>query len=258
MSNERPVVPAAPSGDGALFRDGIIRQHVPNLDFLDVGALWEARNEKVSVAMLAGAKSASIIDITPAGDEAWIRCRERCALLGVSGYAEYSHDLNDPQIHRKVGVFDFVYCSGVVYHTPSIFQALQRLSSLSTRYLMLGSMVVPEEIETDCGSLKLAGGGMIFVPGLDEATRKILSSYFTGKGLNIMHITQVGPDTQPFMWNPDKPNYGPWWWLFPLQTLCSLVETVGFRIIETHSGWGGLSATIFCEKQFAKPRKDPV
>jgi hypothetical protein len=214
-----------------------------------VGALWDTRNEKASVAGRAGARSVAIIDITPPGDGAWARCRERCQSFGVSGYAEHSQDLNDPRLSYKVGTFDFVYCSGVIYHAPSVFYTLQRLFALSERYLMLGSMVVPETIENEFGSISLAGGGMLFVPGLNDSTRKILSAYFESKGLTIMHISPTVKPLQPFMWEPDKPNYGPWWWLFPLETLCSLVETVGFKILETNTGWGGRSATIFCEKR---------
>src|SRR5579863_7682168 len=138
-----------PPNPALSFPDRMIREHVPNLSFVDVGALWLTKNEKVSVAMLAGAKSGGIIDVTPAGHSAWAACREHCQSLGVSGYAEYSHDINDPLIHQNVGTFDFVYCSGVVYHMPSVFYTLERLFSLTNRYLMLVSMVVPEKIENE-------------------------------------------------------------------------------------------------------------
>jgi hypothetical protein len=234
--------------DGASIPDSLIRDHVPGLTFVDVGALWLTRNEKVSVATLAGAKSASIIDATPAGHSAWDLCRQHCRALGVAGYAEYSHDLNDPLIDQTIGTFDFVYCSGVIYHMPSIFFTLQRLFSLSRRYLLLVSMVVPEKIENEFGSLDLAGGGMLFVPGLNESTRNILRAHFASVGLEIMHITPTGFPAEPFMWRPGRPSYSPWWWLFPPQTLCSLVETVGFKIIARYATWGGRSATLFCEK----------
>jgi hypothetical protein len=237
-----------PDSEAVNFPDHLIRQHVPDLSFVDVGALWLTRNEKVSVAMLAGAKSASVIDATPPGDPAWDRCREHCQALGVSGYAEYSHDLNDPLIHQTIGTFDFVYCSGVIYHVPSVFFTLERLFSLTRRYLMLVSMVVPEKIENEFGSLNLAGGGMLFVPGLNDETRSIVSAYFERMDLEIMHITPTKFTAQPFMWGPGEPNYGPWWWLFPPETLCSLVETVGFKILAKNPGWGGRNVTLFCEK----------
>src|ERR1700733_4131902 len=234
--------------DEPSFCDRLIRAYVRDRSFVDVGALWQTRNEKVSVATLAGARSAAIIDAFPPENAAWSDCRQRCRALGVSGYAEHSHDLNDPLINEKVGTFDFVYCSGVIYHTPSVFYTLERLFALSKRYLMLVSMVIPETIENEFGSIDLAGGGMLFVPGLNDAKRRILTAYFADKGLTIMHITPTEEPPQPFMWGVGQPNYGPWWWLLPLQTLCSLVETVGFRIVETDLGWGGRNATVFCEK----------
>lgn len=225
----------------------LITTHVRGRSFVDVGALWGTVNEKVSVATLAGARSAAIIDHVPPGNGAWARCREHCKSLGASGYAEHSHDLNDPLIAKKVGTFEFVFCSGVVYHNPSVFQTLQRLFDLSERYLLLGSMVVPEIIENKFGSINLSGGGMLFVPGLNERTRSIVAAYLASKGLSVMHITPMATKPQPFMWK-GTPNYTPWWWLLPVPTLCSLVETVGFKVVETYSSWGGRAAGIFCEK----------
>lgn len=229
--------------DGVSFSNRLIRAHVRGCSFVDVGALWGTSNEKVSVATLAGARSAAIIDATPASDGAWTRCRDHCRSLGVTGYAEHSIDLNDPLIAEKVGTFDFVYCSGVLYHTPSVFYSLQRLFTLTERYLFVGSMVVPEIIENEFGSIDLGGGGMLFVPGLNEKTRSIVGAYFAGEGLTIMHITPSPSPPQPFMWRAGtSPNYAPWWWLYPLGTLCSLVETVGFKIIEAKGG------AVFCRK----------
>jgi hypothetical protein len=237
------------ANDRVSFRDRVIAAHVRGCSFVDVGALWGTRNEKVSIATLAGASSAAIIDATPPGHAAWGLCRDHCRALGVSGYGEHSLDLNDPLISEKVGTFHFVYCSGIIYHSPSVFYTLQRLFALSERYLMVGSMIVPEAIENEFGSINLAGGGMLFVPGLNDKTRNIMSAYFASKGLTVMHVTPTTSPLQPYMWHAGTtPNYGPWWWLFPLQTLCSLVETVGFKIIDTDTGWGGRSATIFCEK----------
>lgn len=230
------------------FTHRLIAAHVRGCSFVDVGALWGTSNEKVSVAILAGARSAAIIDVFPSGHAAWAQCRDHCASLGVSGYAEYSHDLNDPLIAKEVGRFDFVHCSGVIYHTPSVFYTLQRLFDLSERFLVLGSMIVPEIVENEFGAIDLSGGGTLFVPGLNDKTRSIMATYFAGQDLTITHISPTQSPPEPFMWGPGNPNYGPWWWLLPLPTLCSLVETVGFKIIETNTSWGGRSAEIFCEK----------
>jgi hypothetical protein len=249
VSEEPEEIAAKPPGEKAGFRDRMIRDHVRDLSFVDVGALWGTRNEKISVAALAGARTLAIIDATPASHVAWAQCREHCMSLGVSGYAEHSCNLDDPLIHEKAGTFDFVYCSGIIYHCPSMFYSLQRLFALSNRYLMLASMVVPEIIENEFGTINLTGGGMLFIPGLNDTTRKIVAAYFAGKALSVMHITPAERPPEPFMWRRGIwPNYGPWWWLFPMQTLCSLVETVGFTIIDSHLEWGDRSAVLFCEK----------
>jgi 2-polyprenyl-3-methyl-5-hydroxy-6-metoxy-1,4-benzoquinol methylase len=153
--------------DRLSFRDQLIRQHARGLSFADVGALWCVSNEKISVAAKAGARSTCIIDVTPLDHSVWDECRQYCRALGVSDYAEYSQDIDDPEVQKIVGSFDFVYCSGVIYHVPSVFYTLQRLRSICERFLMLGSMIVPSVIQNEHGTIDLRGGAMIFVPGID-------------------------------------------------------------------------------------------
>jgi hypothetical protein len=96
--------------------------------------------------------------------------------------------------------------------------------------------------------IDLGGGGMLFLPGLNEAKRKILNAYGSGWGLQIMHVTPTNFPVQAFTWRPGAPNCSHWWWLFPAKTLCSLVEAGGFKIIATSPGWKGRAVSVLCQK----------
>jgi hypothetical protein len=56
------------------------------MTFADVGGLWQTANEKVSVALKAGAASAALVDITPLDSPPWQHLHDRMSSLGVSTY----------------------------------------------------------------------------------------------------------------------------------------------------------------------------
>lgn len=58
-------------------RDTYIRQVVAGKSFADVGGLWGTVNEKVSVAHAHGARTLSMIDVSPPDSELWVLFEER-------------------------------------------------------------------------------------------------------------------------------------------------------------------------------------
>ena len=86
--------------------------------FMDVGGLWGTRNEKVSVALLAGARQATMADIAPLDHQLWRDFDEHCKQLGVTGYACTRLDVVEPPTDYSALVHDVVHCSGIIYHVP--------------------------------------------------------------------------------------------------------------------------------------------
>ncbi len=228
------------------FQNRIIQECVGGLDFADVGGLWGTLNEKVTVALAAGANRATMIDIVPPGHELWTKFEERASSLGCNQYGKFgAQNIDNADIVNSVGQYDFVHCAGILYHVPSPILTLERLHAITRKYLLLGSMVVPESISTPIGDLDFSGGRCVFIPALDEPTRNLVAAHFEERGLKIMHINH--DESEPFKIGGQM-NYGPWWWLYSSNTLVKLLEIAGFKVLEEGSDWDGRASYVFCER----------
>jgi hypothetical protein len=222
-----------------------INQIVKGRSFADVGGLWGTVNERVSVAMLAGASAASMLDITPAGHSLWRDFDARCKSLDVSGYRNICVDIMGADLKQKAGTFDVVHCSGVIYHVPDLIGFIRNLMSITTRHLIIQSMVVAERIENEHGVLDLSGGHCMFVPLLNDTQRKIVTKYLDQVGLlNIPDLT--GPPVKSWfhhgVW-----NYAPWSWLITPAFLRRLVEICGLSVLDAGFVWENKAYSVFCE-----------
>ena len=65
---------------------------------------------------------------------------------------------------------------------------LERLRSVTSGYLLIGTMIVPDKVENELGMVDFRGGRLLFMPGLDEPSRSVMARHFTDNGLEIMDI----------------------------------------------------------------------
>lgn len=225
-------------GGKVADRDAWIRQHAPGLTFADVGGLWGTVNEKVSVAELAGAAATTMIDVQPLGSKWWQLFHERCLSLGVAGYASVEADICRPGAARKLGRFDLVHCSGIMYHAPDVLGFLRNLYRITGRYLILTSMVVPEVISNSRGTLRLPRGAMLSVPAMDADSRAILNRHFAALDVTIKDITEAAPQ---YLAEDLRFRTGPWWWLYSPETMKALLQVLPFSVLD--EGWSSLHRT---------------
>jgi hypothetical protein len=202
----------------------------PGKSFVDVGALWNTVNEKVSLAAKAGASKISIADIQPTDNEWWQKMDEHLAAHGINEYSKIVADAVAPNAPELIGVHDVVYCSGIIYHLANPILLLEQLRKCTLEHLILGSMVIPETLETPEGIWD-ATCSAIFVPSLSGELRKIVESHFTRLGLNIAGITKP----PPVRWLSSEVT--PWWWLMSPPILHHMVEAASFRIIDEYWSW---------------------
>ncbi len=219
----------------------IVSAHVKDASFADVGGLWGLVNEKVTVAVRAGCRTATMIDITPLNHKFWADFDQHAAARGVTEYVKLQGNVDDPALPDKAGTFDFVHCSGVIYHVPSPLYTLARLRALTSRFLLLGSMTVPERIYTDAGEISFARGRTVFLPAIDAPTREIIAGHFRALGIKLAGITD---DQNPWT---SLSAYGPWWWLWSESTLCAMLRVAGFRVLEAQEVWRGRAHGVLCE-----------
>ncbi|MGH8233685.1 MAG: hypothetical protein ACREPU_05745 [Rhodanobacteraceae bacterium] len=227
-------------------KDQWIAELVAGKSFMDVGGLWGTKNEKVSVAVNAGAARTTMADIAPLGHALWNDFDARCARLGIHGYAKRHLDIVElaqevAEVHHQI-----VHCSGIIYHVPDPYRMLANLRRVTDEHLILTSMVVPESIENAAGHLTFPRDRAVFVPSMTEATRAIVATHFRGHDVSIDAITR--PMTENWRWPDGVPNYGPWWWLMSPDYLCGLLEVAGFGIEDTCWSWEGLSYSVLARR----------
>ena len=200
-------------------RDKMIASVVKGRSFVDVGALWGTRNEKLSVAHRYGASSLAVLDQFPKNSVWWRRLRKRLnfpyqkissSLLGYSGMS-----------------FDVVYCSGVIYHSPSPLEALQKLYSMTNETMILTTIYADEVMECPWGQIEIPSSGMLFIPALTLLEFSVVQ-YVVGQN-NPSRIWGITEHVPPERW---EHNTWHWWWLFTAHTVESMLKVVNFKIVE--------------------------
>jgi hypothetical protein len=223
----------------------VIRQLVPGRSFADIGGLWGTLNERVTPAILAGCASAIMVDEQEAGNYLWQAFDAHCAMRGVSGYRCVSAELNAPDLPARLGCFDVLHCSGVLYHCPDPYASLRQLWRLTGRHLLLGSMTVPNRIANAAGVLDFSEGRMLALPAARGSALAVIRRHFDDHAMEAVNIN-VAQGTPWYLPN-GAANHAPWWWLFTAETLAAMAEAVGFRVRAMWEAWPGRAHYIHCE-----------
>lgn len=204
--------------------------------FADVGGLWGTRNERVSVAMLAGSGRTAMIDMQPFGHELWMAFYERCEGLGVSGYESLNADAMDSHLPEQVGMFDVVHCSGVIYHVSSPIDLLRNLARITRHRLVLTSTVVPTVVTTASGRCVIESTRPRFVPFMSDGDRRVYGEHFHRMGLTIAHLNG-DPVDEWISSATQQVDFSPWWWLFTPASLRRIIGLCGLEILDEGFTW---------------------
>jgi SAM-dependent methyltransferase len=222
---------------GEPIREEWISSVVPGRTFAEVGGLWGTINEQVTVAALAGATATTMIDAAPqTGDEhdLWQLFRERAASLGVNGTTEVLANIDDPETPARVGSFDVVHCSGVIYHAPEPLRTLRQLRAITRDTLILGTATMPEVVETPAGRVETAPGSALLVPAATDTQRAVLGDWLREVGATQALGVNYAMDTDWAM-----SDYGAWWWFFTRDHVSALLHIAGFDVRKIASYWAG-------------------
>jgi len=215
--------------DVHALRRRVLGELVSGKTFVEIGGLWGTVNEMVSVALQAGAREATMIDVMPRDSKWWTLLEERCAEFGVADYHCVVGNICEDGLAESVGRFDIAHCSGVLYHTPNPLNVIRNLIAMTRERFMLTSATVPPVISNRAGRLALSPGQCLLVPALDDSKLAIVREHFRERRANEAHgITLPGTfvvDNQLHGW--------PWWWLFTAETLVNMCSLFDVEIEDT-------------------------
>lgn len=126
-------------------------------------------------------------------------------------------DLHDREDVRQLGVFDVVWCAGVIYHSPSPYLQIQHLRALTEQWLLLGSEVIPEVpgIENAC----------IFYPGRGRESEQAFAHAYGKRAPTYPGMTHPFDESQ-------LQGYGNMWWGLSPSALRSMLRYSGFAVRE--------------------------
>jgi hypothetical protein len=218
------------------IRDELIRQVVRGRSFADVGGLWGAVNEKVSVAHNAGATELTMVDASAPDSEWWSRFEQRMSQLAVTGCRTIVGDITSPSTLADLGEVDVVHCSGVLYHLPNPLQLLTALHTAAARHVVLTTAVTRTSIGRGRRRVTVPESGLLFVPALTSRERETLASYWRERGVEALGITAPA--------SFDVSDFGPWWFLPTARTMRAMAESAGFAVLEQHASWNGDATTL--------------
>ena len=145
----------------AVFKaqEDLIGRYAPGRSFADLACLWEMDGSCAFVAEALGATRITASDKWPASEEYDTQHKER-----ESSVVFQMADLHEPEHVAALGIHDVVWCSGLMYHTPSPYLVMANVLSITGEYLIVGSKVIPD--------LPGLPGAAVYYPGLSEEQRQ--------------------------------------------------------------------------------------
>jgi hypothetical protein len=236
---------------GEPIRERWIAEAAGGKSFAEVGGLWGTVNEQITVAARAGATSTTMIDVAPEdaeeGGNLWERFRERAHSLGVLDTSFVRGNIDDPETVERVGRYDLVSCSGVLYHCPDPLRTLRNLRAITSGTLILGTASMPETVASVAGEVAVEPGSALFVPAMTHSQRAILGHWLFELG----EVQAIGVN-HPLEGDWDLNDYSAWWWFFTRDYVAALLEVVGFEVLNVASYWEG-RATLYLARAGNEP-----
>jgi hypothetical protein len=240
---------------GDPIREQWVSTAAAGRSFAEVGGLWGTTNEQITVAARAGATATTMIDVAPAEDgteDLWTLFRERAASLGVTDTTCVQGSIDDPQTVQRVGSFDVVSCSGVLYHCPDPLHTLRNLRAITRETLILGTASMPETVSSSVGTVSVEAGSALLVPAMTESQRAVL-----GEWLREVGAVQALGVNYPMQTDWALEDYGAWWWFFTRDYVAALLRIAGFTVETLASYWEGRATLYLARTAGANPLSAP-
>jgi SAM-dependent methyltransferase len=196
----------------ARDRFALVDRLAPGRSFLDLGGMWNVDGEVAFRAERAGASRVVLFD----GMDPTPGFEEKHEAQG-SSVSYVQGDLHDPEDVARLGTFDVVWCTGVIYHSPDPYLQLLHMRRLAEQWLLLGTEVIPEVpgIENAC----------VFYPGRSPEAQRAFARAYGERAPTYPGMTH------PFDETPMLGYANMWWGLSP-SAVRSMLGYTGFEVRE--------------------------
>ena len=186
--------------------ESLVRRYAQGRSFADIGTMWTVHGARAFLAEDVGATAVTAFDaMEPTAEYRTEHERRGSSVRFVRG------DLHAVETPDAVGLHDVVWCTGLMYHTPSPLLAWERLGAMSRRYVIVGTKTVPD--------VPGVPGAAVLFPSLDDEERKPYARIWGG-----------GPSAP---YNPDPAmSYANWWWGFTPSAFVGMLGR-GWDVVET-------------------------
>jgi hypothetical protein len=223
---------------GEPIAEGWVTAYAAGKSFAEVGGLWGTVNEQVTVAARAGATSTTMIDVIDPERDLWTLFRDRAASFGVTDTTCIQANIDDRETPLRVGAYDVVFCSGILYHCAAPLHTLRQLHSITRERLILGTASIPETVTNSAGTVSVETGAALLIPALSQSQLAVLGQWLHDVGAQAVGVNHPLAGE----WNPK--DYEPWWWFFTRDHVAGLLRVAGFTVEAVASYWEG-RATLF-------------
>lgn len=223
---------------GEPTADRWVAAHAQDKSFAEVGGLWGTVNEQVTVAARSGATATTMIDVIDSERDLWTLFRQRAASFGVTDTTCIQANIDDPETPERVGTFDVVFCSGILYHCAAPLHTLRQLRAITRQTLIIGTASIPEIVTNSAGTVSVETGAALLIPALTQSQLAVLGQWLADVGALAVGVNHP-LDAE---WNPK--DYEPWWWFFTRDHVAGLLRVAGFSVDAVASYWDG-RATLF-------------
>ena len=230
--------------------DRWIQERVPGATFADIGGVGVgAVNERAIFASAHGASRCVIADIQKAASKDWAAFESKRAEAGNPAIEQMPEvDVRSRPSLMRVGKSDVVHCTGILYHLPSPAEALWNLRSITQRWLITNTVIIPNRVENEAGVIELPDAGVLFVAALTESDRRVMDLYLTRKlSFTTRKIAPNPAGDGKMQWIADgELSCWPWWWLYTAHAFRSLLALCRLRVVDEWV-WENHSMQVLCE-----------
>lgn len=231
--------------------DDWIGSVVQGRSFIDIGGIGEwATNERCTFARAAGASRVAMADFEPFGNYLWNHYEKELAEAGVSGIELIDRaNIDDPRLPEITGEWDVVHSTGILYHVPNPVYSILNIRRVVKRHLILNTVILPNRIENEHGTLTLPDCGVALYAALNGQERTVLAKYYKDH-LNLI-VDEIAPEDQgssqvPYM-RQGAPSYYPYWWIFTRHSFEALLRMLEMKVLARDT-WKDHVHAVFLER----------